>query len=63
MNEPIKACPFCGRMARLIETSEPSNRGGFCVECHSCHARGPVVFGIKTDARPIAVAAWNRRAS
>src|SRR5208282_857353 len=43
--ENIKACPFCRRMARLIETTEPSNRGGYCVECHSCLSCGPVVFG------------------
>lgn len=61
MSHRIKACPFCGRMARLIDAPEASNEGAVVVECHSCHASGPVVFGVKDDPRPLAIYAWNRR--
>ncbi len=61
--EAIKACPFCGRMARLIECDEEPNKGGVVVECHSCQASGPVVFSVKDDGRPHAIWAWNRRST
>jgi Lar family restriction alleviation protein len=57
----IKECPFCGQTGSLIDALEACNEGGVVVECHSCHASGPVVFGVKDDPNPHAIAAWNRR--
>lgn len=57
----LKPCPFCGCGAILIELEDEPNCGGWCVECPSCKASSIVSFPVKDDARPLVVAAWNRR--
>jgi len=59
----LKPCPFCGGKSELIEAPEAMNEGAMVVECQSCHASGPCVFGVKEDPNPIAIDCWNRRAA
>ena len=33
---PLKPCPFCGGKAEMVEVTEPSNVGGYVVQCTSC---------------------------
>lgn len=61
--EAIKPCPFCGGNAEVIDATEACNQGAVVVECHNCHASGPVVFGVKDDPKPHAIFMWNRRKS
>lgn len=48
MSEEIRACRFCGGMAKL------NGVGHFYVECHPCAFMGP-----DCDSKPQAIAAWN----
>lgn len=64
--ENIKACPFCGRIARVVEVIDidaPSEARIFRVECHSCHSSGPgFIAPSEREARPYVVFTWNRKA-
>ena len=60
-NAVLKPCPFCGGIPDLIDCPESFNAGAVLVECQSCHASGPVVFGVKDDPKPHAIEVWNRR--
>jgi Lar family restriction alleviation protein len=58
----LKLCPFCGGKATLIDAPESGNEGAVVVQCDSCGASGPCVFGVKDDPKPHAIECWNRRA-
>ena len=34
--DELKRCPFCGGHASIIEVEEPSNVGGYVVQCADC---------------------------
>lgn len=59
---PLLPCPFCGGTAQIIEVEEPSNRGGYVVQCDKCEASTRVWFPIKDDVKNILTDAWNKRA-
>lgn len=65
MSEPIKPCPFCGKVD--IDTDRWSHeRWAFC---RGCYAQGPVVYLgdgmphglLDAEAERLAIAAWNER--
>ena len=62
MTEKLKPCPFCGGKAEKIAVEEPSNVGGYVVQCSSCEASTRVWFPIKDSVDRILREAWNRRA-
>ena len=57
----LNPCPFCGGKASIIEVEEPSNLGGYVVQCADCEASTRVWFPIKDDVTRILTEAWNRR--
>jgi Lar family restriction alleviation protein len=59
--EPLKPCPFCGGKAQIIEVTEPSNVGGYVVQCGACEASTRVWFPIKDRVEGILTDAWNKR--
>ena len=58
----LEACPFCGGQAAIVEVTEPSNVGGYVVQCNDCEASTRVWFPIKDDVTGILHDAWNKRA-
>jgi Lar family restriction alleviation protein len=57
----LKPCPFCGGKAEKVEVTEPSNVGGYVVQCRDCEASTRVWFPIKDSVDHILAEAWNKR--
>jgi Lar family restriction alleviation protein len=53
----LKACPFCGGAAEIVEIEDGENAGGSCVSCTRCQASSNVEFGFKENF----VSNWNAR--
>lgn len=63
----LKPCPFCGGDAAFgAVANEDGNKdaGGEFIMCNdpACHASTLLVFPTMTDAKPLLVEKWNRRA-
>ena len=54
-------CPFCGAQPKLHRFTDEDGDPCAAVECGQCYASGPKHVAIMDDARPAAIAAWNRR--
>ena len=54
-------CPFCGAQPELHLFTDEDEDPCAAVECGQCYGSGPKHVAIMDDARPAAIAAWNRR--
>ena len=54
-------CPFCGTQPELHLFTDEDGDPCAAVECGQCYGSGPKHVAIMDDARPAAIAAWNRR--
>ncbi len=54
-------CPFCGAQPELHLFTDKDEDPCAAVECGQCYGSGPKHVAIMDDARPAAIAAWNRR--
>lgn len=57
----LKACPFCGGSAKMLDWRVAEDAMECVVECQGCGARTEAIEGAYSE-RP-AAAAWNRRTS
>lgn len=60
----LEPCPFCGnREVGIVEFVDGEGDRLFAVGCTGCGCNGAPHIPLKDDARPAAIASWNRRAA
>ncbi|PXV60703.1 restriction alleviation protein, Lar family [Dyella jiangningensis] len=61
MNDQLKACPFCGGQANIIEAEDVDGRFA-AVGCSKCGCGSRQHYFLGDDARQQVTSAWNTRA-
>lgn len=58
----LKPCPFCGsRQVRVVEIVDGEGDRACAVGCEGCGCNGAPHIPLMDDARPAAIASWDRR--